>query len=168
MKRVRNLETLTPKWTVPIKSFPPGIRETFKKRRQIDIARGNQENQTLQPDQSSYELTETGPAWSAPFQAFAHVMASSVVFLWNPWVCISGSLLLVSSIEWFPSFCLSCPTSTWYFLFYILHHYYIILLEACLFSNERRKGRGSGKELGGKEGGEMNVSIYYVRKIYLQ
>lgn len=46
MKRVRNLETLTPKWTVPIKSFPSGIRETFKKRRQIDIARGNQENQT--------------------------------------------------------------------------------------------------------------------------
>jgi len=30
------------------------------------------------------------------------------------------------------------------------------------------KGRGSGKELGGKEGGEMNVSIYYVRKIDLQ
>lgn len=56
---------------------------------------------------------------------------------------------------------------------FVLFSFYYYSLEACLFSNERQKGTGSGwgggEELGG-EVGETVISIYYGRekKNYLQ
>jgi hypothetical protein len=63
-------------------------------------------------------------------------------------------------------------------LFHLFLFYYYPLnypLETCLFSNDWKSGggldpdrRGGGEELGGIEGGESVISIYYIRKIYFQ
>jgi hypothetical protein len=94
----------------------------------------------------------------------------------------------------FPSICLLCPVLVCYFLFYvIIYHiilyyitlyyiilyyiYYIILHDIILYSlrspllikMKDTKGlcpdwKGSGEKLGGKEGEETEVSIYYMKK----
>lgn len=67
----------------------------------------------------------------------------------------------------FPSiyFILSQGVTFWFIRFYDYP------IETYLFSNERKKGsrvdtdeRGCGKELGGIQGGEIVIRIYYVRK----
>lgn len=64
---------------------------------------------------------------------------------------VNGWLLfLVASLRLFPSVCLFCPIPMCYFLFlpFVLHGlcYIYYLLESCLFSNEIKKGSGSGWE----------------------
>jgi hypothetical protein len=54
-------------------------------------------------------------------------------------------------------------------MFYFVIFYYYYLLEVCAFLMRDRKGvdpsrSGDGKELGGVEGLDIIIGIYYVRK----
>ena len=54
------------------------------------------------------------------------------------------------------------------FLHFILLYLLVLFLEVCYFLMKDRKGvdldgRGGGEELGGVEGGEIIIKIYYIR-----
>ena len=77
-----------------------------------------------------------------------------------------GSLILVPSLGLF-SFLFNFDVIDFVLSFFVMFYYYP--LEACFFEVRYRKGMGEdglggGEELGGVEGGETVIRIYYVKK----
>lgn len=97
--RVRDLGILSPKWNVSIKSLPserrqPCGRGSWKEHRSHRELGVNQENQVFQITISKYPVSSQ--RLKQPAQGLHHqttpgfcfyIMGSSLVFLWDSWVC---------------------------------------------------------------------------------
>lgn len=90
-------------------------------------------------------LREEASAGSAPAHLCIYYGFQFNIFVAIPSVWMSGSPILVPSLELFLFCWLACPTSMWWFLFY--HTIFVLLccclLEACSFFNERWRGHVS-------------------------